>query len=571
MAEVGSAVAVSVTKGEAAVDSQPAPAIAPELKKAIDKQKADKIKITLKRLLRKIDDAGAGHIKFEVFSNLLELHKVNISAKSLTKLRLMTRAKPKAGGGDSSDMIDYKQALRLIDVDLEAQDPFKSEWVLKTAVGPNSMISADTLSHVSHYTQLTGKRLDKKSETHYAMKLINKTIDERATPKKVVHKTSTPRSQTRSVTKLQNQKDEHPYTETPTTRKNEPAKSPQGTKIYDPIFARMNQPVSVFDGHRKSDLATKWDMGSTSFKTVNYDQGSIIVPKKKPTLQARRNSRDNVNLVSNQEWAVPFDNGAGEKEHRSVSLTGYKEPPHHTKPKRDEERPNPMRARIIDHYIKSVLDPKKDDELFKAVSKNFNYRRWVETVEQIYRLNLDNRILNNLREQLNQMIDDERGLVSTEVFRRMFFTFFKGEPKSYQVYEMLLPIVTVYFDDSTDQIVEETHEKATEANKCVRIQLLTQFIDLFNYYPVKVNKLRYKNDSNDVTYIMSSNTHGTKDERGLPVKQADAAEKSAEEKHLLNLLQMVSNKIRERFDSFQHCFRYLDVDHTQSITLNEFA
>ena len=44
------------------------------------------------------------------------------------------------------------------------------------------------------------------------------------------------------------------------------------------------------------------------------------------------------------------------------------------------------------------------------------------------------------------MIDDERGLVSVEVFRRMFFTFFKGEPKSYQVYEMLLPIVIVYFD-----------------------------------------------------------------------------------------------------------------------------
>lgn len=48
----------------------------------------------------------------------------------------------------------------------------------------------------------------------------------------------------------------------------------------------------------------------------------------------------------------------------------------------------------------------------------------------------------------------------------------------------------------------------------VRIQLLTQFIDLLNFYPVKVGKLRYKNDSNELTYIMSSNTKGTKNERG---------------------------------------------------------
>ncbi len=43
----------------------------------------------------------------------------------------------------------------------------------------------------------------------------------------------------------------------------------------------------------------------------------------------------------------------------------------------------------------------------------------------------------------------------------------------------------------------------------VRIQLLTQFIDLFNFYPVKVDNLRYKNDSNELTYVMSSNTKGT--------------------------------------------------------------
>ena len=56
---------------------------------------------------------------------------------------------------------------------------------------------------------------------------------------------------------------------------------------------------------------------------------------------------------------------------------------------------------------------------------------WVRIIEQIYRLNLDNRILNNLRQQLNELIEDEKGLVFPDVFKRMFFTFFKGERYAY--------------------------------------------------------------------------------------------------------------------------------------------
>jgi hypothetical protein len=40
---------------------------------------------------------------------------------------------------------------------------------------------------------------------------------------------------------------------------------------------------------------------------------------------------------------------------------------------------------------------------------------------------MDNRILNNLRQQLNELIQDERGLVSVDVFEKMFFTYFKGQ------------------------------------------------------------------------------------------------------------------------------------------------
>jgi len=44
--------------------------------------------------------------------------------------------------------------------------------------------------------------------------------------------------------------------------------------------------------------------------------------------------------------------------------------------------------------------------------------------------------------------------------------------------------------------------------------LLTKFIDLFNYYPIQVDKLRNTNDSHEFTYIMNSGTHGTRNEYG---------------------------------------------------------
>lgn len=85
-----------------------------------------------------------------------------------------------------------------------------------------------------------------------------------------------------------------------------------------------------------------------------------------------------------------------------------------------------MRARIVDQYIKSVLEPNSNNDMYKGTGKPVRNEEWVSVVEQIYRLNLDNRILNNLRQQLNEMIEDERGLVNVEIFKKMFFTFFKG-------------------------------------------------------------------------------------------------------------------------------------------------
>ena len=88
-----------------------------------------------------------------------------------------------------------------------------------------------------------------------------------------------------------------------------------------------------------------------------------------------------------------------------------------------------------------------------------------EVFKEIYRNAMDNRIFNNLKQQLNEMIDDEKSLISIDEFRKMFFTFFKGEFKASLLYEKLLQFVIVWnigdlvYKDpsdipSTDQLIE---------------------------------------------------------------------------------------------------------------------
>ena len=41
------------------------------------------------------------------------------------------------------------------------------------------------------------------------------------------------------------------------------------------------------------------------------------------------------------------------------------------------------------------------------------------------------------------MIEDEKSLIQIEDFRKLFFTYFKGEDKASLLYEKLLPCITV--------------------------------------------------------------------------------------------------------------------------------
>jgi len=47
------------------------------------KQKADKIKLDIKKLLKSIDTQNSGSIKFEVFLNILELNTIKLNLKDV--------------------------------------------------------------------------------------------------------------------------------------------------------------------------------------------------------------------------------------------------------------------------------------------------------------------------------------------------------------------------------------------------------------------------------------------------------------------------------------------------------
>ena len=86
---------------------------------------------------------------------------------------------------------------------------------------------------------------------------------------------------------------------------------------------------------------------------------------------------------------------------------------------------------------------------------------------------MDNRIFNNLKQQLNEMIEDEKSLISIEEFRKMFFTFFKGEFKANILYEKLLPYMIVYnvgdkvYNDISE--IDRTEFRGVEPEKMVSI------------------------------------------------------------------------------------------------------
>ena len=86
----------------------------------------------------------------------------------------------------------------------------------------------------------------------------------------------------------------------------------------------------------------------------------------------------------------------------------------------------------------------------------------------------------------------------------MFFTFFKGEQKATLVYEKLLPCIVIYY---AKKVVHDKRPDLPDDEIRVRVSIpkLSKFIDAFNFYPLRVNEIHKKNDSEGLTYIMTQN------------------------------------------------------------------
>ena len=44
---------------------------------------------------------------------------------------------------------------------------------------------------------------------------------------------------------------------------------------------------------------------------------------------------------------------------------------------------------------------------------------------------------------MNELIDNEESLISGEEFKKLFFTYFRGEPKAEKLYSSVLPFIAV--------------------------------------------------------------------------------------------------------------------------------
>lgn len=100
-----------------------------------------------------------------------------------------------------------------------------------------------------------------------------------------------------------------------------------------------------------------------------------------------------------------------------------------------------MRAEVVDAYIKSIME-----DGAKMAQMDQGPGNWIKIIETMIKLNIDNRILNNLRQTLNEMISDEKGIIETAVFKKLFFTFFTHDKRANLIYEMIRPAVSVYWD-----------------------------------------------------------------------------------------------------------------------------
>ena len=134
------------------------------------------------------------------------------------------------------------------------------------------------------------------------------------------------------------------------------------------------------------------------------------------------------------------------------------------------ERPGSLRANIVTKYVNTIMGKEA------LYTKNFNI------CKKMIQLKIDNRVLNQMRQTMNESIEDEKGLMSKKDFKKMLFTSFGRIPvvNKQIVYDMLLTII------SADESCMHDGLEFT-VDEYIQIEKLGKFIDFYNYVPIMIN------------------------------------------------------------------------------------
>lgn len=215
---------------------------------------------------------------------------------------------------------------------------------------------------------------------------------------------------------------------------------------------------------------------------------------------------------------------------------------------RKQERPASLRSSVVDRYVRQILKPDDKEAL----------KRSIEVVKTMVDLQLDHRAINNMKQQINEKID-ESGLIHQDQFKSMYLQNLGRNQldKGKLVFDKLLPLIQAESEDGSQEWIS--------MNK------LTTFIDFFNFYPFMLKQIRHKNNTSKDLFlylgIRDIDYDGEKQHKGKTTDKDEIIEKRA----MLKALALISNKINERFANLSMAFRYFDYDKSQILGLNKFV
>ena len=233
-----------------------------------------------------------------------------------------------------------------------------------------------------------------------------------------------------------------------------------------------------------------------------------------------------------------------------------------------DERPTALRSNVVEKYIREVLNKGENSS---------SYGQKFDIVKKMLELNLDNRVLNQMRQTMNEKIDDERGLMKRSEFKRMLYTSFGRIPHENKkiIYDMLIQLISVHVDEvekdsknknnATPLVFQKSLKSmqisSEDEEAYVSIEKLSNFIDFFNWVPFFVMDIKHKNDTSKDLYLYLGKQI---DKVGEYMKELPEDEKENlihEGRRFKKVLGLISFKIYERFKTLLSAFRYFDSDH----------